>query len=164
VEVSARLDSPFERVRAVLVELERFGEWFPATAEWRVLAGSAPGPVRIYGRQDLPWPVRDRDYVADYSWADEEGSFVLLAVALASTQPAPPPDVVRIERMRTEWRVEAEGSGSRVRYRYRGDPGGRLPSWVAQVGWQSQVGLLIDGLSAQLERRAQESETVRRAP
>jgi len=152
-EVSGTIDAPFEDVRRVLLDLEHFGAWFPRTAAWRVLARPADGSVRVYGRQALPWPVGDRDYVADYRWWEEGGVFVLRAVAVPGAPPPPPPGVVRVDRMQTEWRVHAAGEGTAVRYRYEGDPGGRLPRWVARAGWRSSTGVLVERLRAEVARR-----------
>lgn len=154
VEVADVIEAGVPAVRSVLLDLEGFGRWFPATAEWRVLDRPEPGRATVYGRQALPWPVADRDYVVEYRWGDEEGVFVLSAVALGRADPAAPPSVVRIERMRTEWRVESTPGGAAVRYRYQGDVGGRLPEWVARTGWRSRTPVVIERLREEVERRA----------
>lgn len=154
VEVRGIVEAPLGAVRSVLLDLEGFGRWFPATGAWRVLARTAEDAARVYGRQTFPWPVADRDYVVDYRWWDEAGAFVLLATALTDAEPTSPEGVVRVERMRTEWRVAAAPNGTAVRYRYEGESLGPVPDWVARASWRSRTPLVIEGLRDELSRRA----------
>lgn len=154
VEVAGDVAAPLAAVREVLLDFERFPRWFPATAEFRVLERPAPDTARVHGTQALPWPVGDRDYVVVYRWWDDDGVFVLRAIAEADVDPPPAQGVVRVERMRTEWQIAAVPGGTAVRYHYQGDTGGSLPSWLARFGWRSSTGLVIDGLREEVARRA----------
>lgn len=160
VEVVGLVAAPESEVRAVLLDLEGFGRWFPATAEWRVLGRSADGVVRVYGRQALPWPVSDRDYVVEYRAGEADGGFTLVAVALDTDEPPAPRGVVRVARMRTEWRIRPGSGGTEVSYRYEGDVGGRIPDWAARAGWRSRTPIVIDRLREELSRRRGADESV----
>lgn len=153
VVVEGVVEAPMLLVRSVLLDLEGLGDWFPATEDWTVLRRE-PDSALVYGRQVLPWPVRDRDYVVRYRWRDTpEGEFALLAESVTGVGPAPREDAVRVLRLRSEWRIRAEGPArTAVRYHYAGDLGGSLPDWVARIGWQSQTGRVIDGLAEAVER------------
>jgi len=152
VEVEGVVEAPVDVVRAVLLDLERFVEWFPSTSEWRVLSPPRDGSARVYGRQALPWPVRDRDYVVEYRWWDEAGDFVLRADAVRGAEPPATEDSVRVEWMETEWRISATPGGTAVRYRYLGDFGGRLPAFAARFAWRSRAPIVIERLRDQVER------------
>ena len=153
VEVSGVVEAPLAAVREVLLDLEGFAAWFPALGEWRVLSRDERS-ARVYGRQQLPWPVADRDYVVRYRWWEAEGgAFVLEAVADPTDAPPPRAGVVRLERVRSEWRLEPDGERTRARYRYRGHPGGSLPEWVARVGWRAHTGRVLEGLADEVARR-----------
>ena len=149
VGVEGTVEAPFARVRETLLALEAFGRWFPAISEWRVLERQDDS-ARVYGRQSLPWPVADRDYVVEYRWGDDATGFWLRAVAQRDAPPVAPSGVVRVERMQTEWRIEAAASGTSVRYRFEGDAGGSLPEWAARVGWRSSTPRVLDGLRHEL--------------
>ncbi len=151
-DVAGSLEAPFQAVRAVLLDLESFERWFPAIDAWRVL-GRDEEAVRIYGRQSLPWPVQDRDYVVDYRWWEEDGAFLLEATAVPDAEPAPPDGVVRVEVMRTEWRIEPDGERTRARYRYQGAMGA-LARWLPKIGLRARSRAVLDGLSEELARRA----------
>ena len=67
---------------------------------------------------------------------------------------APLPDgVVRIETMRTEWRIEPDGEQTRARYRYQGEMSG-LARWMPRIGVQARSRAVLDGLADELARRA----------
>jgi hypothetical protein len=116
--------------------------------------------VRVYGRQSLPWPLKDRDYVVEYrSWDEPDGLFVLQASAIQSDTPEARDGVVRIESMQTTWRVSpapvgtAGTAGSLAEYRYLGSSGLPLPRWIARLGWRSQTQRLIDALAREVASR-----------
>jgi len=156
VEVTGVIEAPPADVRAVLLDLERFHGWFPAIGEWRVLDRPGGDVARVYGRQALPWPLSDRDYVVEYRWVEEDGVFHLVATALDDAEPAPPKGVVRVVEMRTEWEIVAAPGGTSVRYRYEGDTGGRIPKWAVRAmrsGWRSRASVVIDQLRAEVLRR-----------
>jgi carbon monoxide dehydrogenase subunit G len=152
LDVAGSLEAPFEAVRAVLLDLESFQRWFPAIGAWRVL-GRDEEAVRIYGRQSLPWPVQDRDYVVDYRWWEQDGAFLLEATAVPDAEPPAPDGVVRVEVMRTEWRIEPDGERTRARYRYQGEMSG-LARWLPKIGLRARSRAVLDGLSEELARRA----------
>jgi hypothetical protein len=153
VEVVGSVPAPLPQVRAVLLDLPRFGDWYPAIGAWRVLERSGDVAL-VHGRQDLPWPVSDRDYVVRYRWwQDTQQRFFLEAVALVDAPPAPEDGVVRIEAMRTVWRLEASGGQTAVLYTYQGEVGMPLPDWAAQAGWRSQTKRVIEGLADEVSRR-----------
>jgi len=152
VVIEGRIEAPLDRVRAVLLDLEAFGEWFPSISQWTVLERER-GVALVHGSQDMPWPVRDRDYVVRYRWPlESDEPFELEAVAQRGALPAPEKGVVRLENLRTVWRLAAEGSrATRVEYDYAGDPGIPLPAWVASFGWERYTGVLIEALAARVE-------------
>ncbi|MEM7413650.1 MAG: SRPBCC family protein [Myxococcota bacterium] len=149
-EAQTVLEQPLEGVRAALLDLERFGAWFPTVVEWRVLS-RAEAEARVYGRQEFPWPASDRDYVARYRWRNAPGLFVLEALGLPGAAPEAPPEVVRLEDFRSEWRVEAlDESRTRVRYRAEGRVDGTLARMLARLAWQRETGRVTEALAEYL--------------
>lgn len=159
VVVARTLDAPLSRVRSVLMDLERFGDWFPSISEWSVLSRDGDSAV-VYGRQSFPWPVRDRDYVVRYRWSPTGAEvFLLTALALADAAPRSPPRTVRAEDFRTEWRLEptgAAGAQTLASYRYEGRDEGLFLRWAARLGWRSGAQRVLDGLAEELARRVDE--------
>ncbi len=74
IEVAGEIAFSLKEVSDVLLDLEGSQRWFPALQEWRVLSRGKEKAL-VYGRQELPWPLRDRDYVVEYRWRGKEGEF-----------------------------------------------------------------------------------------
>lgn len=155
-EANGLLAVEISRARAVLRDVPAFGEWFPSLGEWQVLAGSEAG-YRIHGRHDLPWPMRDRDYVVDYRWRDgTDGAFELVARA-GTDGPPPEPRVVRLDVLESRWRLEPVEGGTRVHYTVRFLPRGDLPRWIEGPSWRRESWRLVDALDREIERRSRET-------
>lgn len=156
--VTGVIEAPLEEVRVVLLDLEGFGRWFPRLREWRVLERDGDG-ARVYGRQTLPWPFRDRDYVVLYRWRDgPDGSFFLEATGLADTAPAAPGGVARLESLRSLWTLTADGPRTRASYLYEGASAGRLLDWLATIGAEERTREVIDGLAEEVGRRRKQRD------
>jgi hypothetical protein len=155
VTVEGEIDAHFMAVRAVLLDVEGLGAWFPGVDEWRVLERRADSML-VYGSQDLPWPVTDRDYVVRYRWeAPSRGLFALEARSERAEAMPRREGRVRVERMLTRWELApAEGQRSRVRYVYEGGTGLPLPRWVARIGWERRAGAVVEALRTEVARRA----------
>lgn len=157
VVVDGNFDAPPATVRAVLLDLENFGRWFPWISEWRVLSRNSE-TVRVYGRQDVPWPGRDRDYVARYRWRSEDEVFFLEALGVPDAEPKPPRGVTRVHTFRSEWRIGSDGSGgTRARYTAEGPVDGNIRRWLARYQWRSHTRRVMEGMAAELERTRQEA-------
>lgn len=134
-EVTDELAFPLAAVRAVLLDLDRFDQWFPTLAEWRVLTRRHDG-ARVYGRHRVPWPYRDRDYVVDYRWQTmAAGGFLLEATARANCpasadSPAVEDGVVRIQMLQSRWTLVPAGEHTTVRYEITTLPPTRSPRWL----------------------------------
>ena len=150
VEVEGDLDHAFDTVKNVLLDLEAFARWFPAIDDWRVLSTTTDSAL-VYGRQNVPWPARDRDYVVEYRWGTpSDGSFFLEAVSRVGAEPAPPPGVDRVEDMTTRWTALRRGQGPHVRYAVRGTPRIPLPRRAVELFWAAHGNRVIHALSAEI--------------
>ncbi len=139
----------------VLLDLDGFQRWFPALREWRVLSRGKENAV-VYGRQALPWPLRDRDYVVEYRWrATHSAEFILTAVARPEADPPPRRGVLRLEEMTTEWRIIADGEETTARYTYRGLVDVPLPDRIVKTALETHSAAVIDALADEVARRAE---------
>ena len=153
VEVEGTIQYPFQQVRAVLLDIAGFKKWFPSIGVWQILS-SSPSSALVYGSQNFPWPMRDRDYVVLYVWQDHtDGRFTLEATAQSNALPKPGRGMVRVERMRSLWTLEHASGGSAIRYVWQGDPGIPLPDALARYGWQSHTNAVVEELAREVARR-----------
>jgi uncharacterized protein YndB with AHSA1/START domain len=153
IEVEGKIAHPLGAVSAVLLDLDGFQRWFPALRDWRVLSRGKEIAV-VYGRQELPWPLRDRDYVVEYQWrATLNTEFILKAVARPGADPPPRSGVLRLEEMTTEWRLIARGDETTARYSYRGPVDVPLPDGIVQAVWEAHSAKVIEALADEVARR-----------
>jgi hypothetical protein len=130
-------------VRAVIADVERYPAFMPYVKASRVLAREPDGAVLVYQRLSfgaLGLFVDDRDYViriAEHAWRTPEGAPVYRrrwAIAEAAETPPSERAVVRLAVNRGSWELgPADSAGARTRavYCLFTDPGGALPSWLA---------------------------------
>lgn len=145
VDLSGLLPYSIDAVREVLLDFSGYPRWFPAVAEFRLLAREGHRAL-VYGRQAFPWPVADRDYVVRYQWSDGEGGFDLEATLVPDGLPAPPVGVIRVRSLVTRWELSRAGACTRARYSYRGESG-PLGEWLGEQLLRVQAQRVIEGLS-----------------
>lgn len=82
---------------------------------------------------ELPWPVSDRDVVADFTVL-QEGNMVRIS-AVDKPGAATNPDYVRIPDLngRLEFHFFPETKETEVTYEIVMDPGGYIPAWAANI-------------------------------
>ena len=154
IKVEGEIAHPLRDVSDVLLDLDGFLRWFPALREWRVLSRGKENTL-VYGRQMLPWPLHDRDYVVEYRWrAESDAEFILRAVARPGAGPSPPSGVLRLEEMTTVWRLVAHGDATVASYTYRGRVDVPLPDRIIEAAWEAHSAKVIEALADEVARRA----------
>ena len=133
------IDSPPPAVFRVLTDFERYKETMPYTDESRILSTEVEdGKIKawlFYSVVNAPL-VSKRDYairVADESdWQDGKG-FMKTHWNLSDKGPAPKKGVVRTPVNQGSWLLEPldDGKKTRATYLLFTDPGGSLPTWIA---------------------------------
>jgi hypothetical protein len=124
--------TPYE-IMAVIQDVERHPEWMHNCSEARLLKRESDGVAYMYTRNDLPWPVADRDAVLRREIVEVTPGRELRTTAVSSDAVALPEvaGVVRMPHLIGSYRLIASGDGiTRVEHEIDIDPGGRLPKWV----------------------------------
>ena len=153
IVVEGEIAHRLSEVTDVLLDLDGFEGWFPALRKWRVLSRGKEKAL-VYGRQELPWPLHDRDYVVEYRWrAARDGEFSLRAVALAGADPPPEVGVERLETMTTVWRLMARDDETAASYAYRGPLNVPLPDGIVEAAWKAHSAKIIEALADEVARR-----------
>lgn len=119
-------------VRARLQDVERYPDWFPDTKEAQVLEAFEGGGWASYVRTSVPWPLKDRDaiYVSRLSSKPTRDRIDV------STQPDLVPekrDAVRIRQAGGFWELSDAEGGTLVYWEFHVDPGGKVPSSLANA-------------------------------
>lgn len=124
--------APLDVVTAVFEDVGRFPEWYDRCAEARRLGGDRDSGV-IYVRADLPFPVADRDVAFRNTRTRSPDGVIYVGEAEDGLAPAVD-GLVRMPEMRSVWTFRSvDASRTEVTFQQRANPGGAIPSWLANA-------------------------------
>lgn len=108
----------------------------------------------LYTRFDVPWPVKARDSVIRVTTrTDADGSLTRLLKAVPERLPEEK-DFVRVQRVDGQWSLRPlDGGKVEVTYEVHTEPGGSVPSWLANSFVVDAPLQTLQGLRAKVEGR-----------
>lgn len=87
-----------------------------------------------YTISEVPFPLQDRDAYVQFEYVQVENGTQINITALPDYKPADE-DMVRIPHLNGFWLLEAiSSSQTKITYQLQADPGGSIPSWIANAG------------------------------
>lgn len=126
--------APPARVFAVVMELDNYVRFMPYVQEARIIKRIDDNSFYGYQKLDPPM-VSERDYTLRYTTIkDPANNYYRLSWDEANDKgPAKKDGVVRLEICKGWWSLEPEqgGQATRATYWLYTDPGGSIPSWIA---------------------------------
>lgn len=128
-------------------------KWLHACAEMRLLK-SENGNTWTYSKINMPWPVTGRDVVIHVtSEKTADGGLVRHMKAEPTFIPEEKGEV-RVPELVGEWRLVPKGAGvTEVTYQVQTEPGGSIPSWLANSFVVDAPLNTLKGLRAVAEKR-----------
>ncbi|MDF3935802.1 START domain-containing protein [Pseudomonas citronellolis] len=106
-------------------------KWLYSCAELRLLKASGDD-VWLYMRTALPWPARSRDLVLRISTERTADGGLLRRIQAVPDYLPPVPGQIRVPILAGLWSLAPLADGrTRVVYQMRAEPGGSVPSWLA---------------------------------
>ncbi|PKQ43373.1 hypothetical protein CXP40_02210 [Pseudomonas sp. YY-1] len=127
--------------------------WIFSCQQQRLL--ESKGDVsELYTRFEMPWPVKARDSVIQVTTrTDADGGVTRLLKAVPERLPEEK-DFVRVQRADGEWHLKPLGQGEvEVTYEVHSEPGGSVPSWLANSFVVDAPLQTLQGLRAKVEGR-----------
>ncbi|MFV3388185.1 START domain-containing protein [Pseudomonas sp. NY15364] len=127
--------------------------WLFSCQEQRLL--ESKGDVsELYTRFEMPWPVKARDSVIQVTTrTDADGGVTRLLKAVPERLPEEK-DFVRVRRVDGEWHLKPLGQGEvKVTYEVHTEPGGSVPSWLANSFVVDAPLQTLQGLRTKVEGR-----------
>ena len=108
----------------------------------------------LYTRFEMPWPVKARDSVIQVTTrTDADGAVTRLLKAVPQRLPEEK-DFVRVQRVDGEWHLKPLDQGRvEVTYEVHTEPGGSVPSWLANSFVVDAPLQTLQGLRAKVEGR-----------
>lgn len=137
MQVSASAES----VAALLLDLPNCRQWASMCREARVIERISDLQSIVYGLNDIPFPVRDRDSYSKVTWSFNPETGVISMDSESLPESAYPlrKGVVRIGSARASWRiVPIENDQVIIENYVHVDPNGKVPRWATNL-------LIIDG-------------------
>lgn len=105
--------------------------WLYACAQMRLLKYSEDA-IWVYLDTKLPWPAEPRDIVLKVSTEETPDGGMIRHLQAAPDYIPPVKDRIRVPRVSGIWRMVPKGPElTEVTYEMRGEPGGSVPSWLA---------------------------------
>ena len=122
-----------ERVLEVLQDVPSFYKWMPDIVTAESLKVSDDERYH-YLENAAPWPVSHRDGVYHFTYSRSNDSGTTVTTVRVEAVPDYLParaGKVRIPRADGYWKLVATADGVDVTYQMHADPGGSIPSWLA---------------------------------
>lgn len=114
-------DAPFNR------------HWVYRSGGARILQESGYAQAYVYGVVDAPLPMSDRDTVVRFDYYQDPATReITVTITNVPDFIAPKAQYIRVPAMGGHWGLKPEADGwVEVTYQVYGDPGGWIPTWLA---------------------------------
>jgi len=127
------VETTLTTLAALLLDSKAAPEWMHQCEKFEIIERTSPKQALIYFINGAPWPISDRDAVVSSTMSQDPETLVLQVDVEAVTGRLPKnDDYVRIPHMSGFWSFIPLSEGKvKVVYQVHADPGGSLPSWLA---------------------------------
>lgn len=147
------IEGDLAAVKAAQEDVEGSCTWIFSCQQQRLLA-TRDDVSELYTRFAMPWPVKARDSVIQVTTrTDADGSVTRLLKAVPDRLPEER-DFVRVQRVDGQWQLKQLADGKvEVTYEAHTEPGGSVPSWLANSFVVDAPLQTLQGLRAKVEKR-----------
>ncbi|NTU58216.1 MAG: cyclase [Chlorobiaceae bacterium] len=132
----ATIDAPQHSVLSLLYDIESATEWVWKTKEMRVLQELTENDGRVvYQLVSAPWPVSDREIITrSTAYIDPETSEAFIKLECLPDFIPENDRNVRVRQLEGAWNIlPLSENECRVVFRLHIEPGGEIPSWLANI-------------------------------
>ncbi len=136
-----RLQARPESIVALLLDLPNCRKWASMCKEARTIEQISDNQSIVYGLNDLPFPVRNRDSYSNVTWSFDKETGVITMDSESLAEEAYPrrKGVIRINKAHAGWRIIPVEEGWVIVENYvHVEPNGKVPTWLTNI-------LLVDG-------------------
>lgn len=132
-------DTRLSSLVALILDADACPRWGDRCAKSSVFEQQTDIAALVYTLNDMPWPVADRDVLAQVNWSQDPGTLALRMKSSATVDILDArKGVVRLTKADASWFFTPVGNGNvEVVTEAHLNPGGPLPGWVTNM-------LLID--------------------
>ncbi len=132
----AVIDVPQHSVLHLLYDLDAATEWVWKTREMRILQELSGNQGRIvYQLVNAPWPLADREIISQsQGYKDPKTSEIFIKITAVPDFLPEDSNYVRVRQLEGAWNIMPLSENQcRVVFRVHLEPGGEIPSWLANI-------------------------------
>jgi hypothetical protein len=136
-----RVNASLNALMALLKDADFNRHWVYRSGGAKILQQKGYAQAYVYGIVDAPWPMRDRDTVVRFDYAQHPQTKVI-TITIANFPEFIPAsaELVRVPDFGGFWELRPEANGQvTVSYQVYGNPGGWIPVWLANYAAQISV-------------------------
>jgi hypothetical protein len=135
-KATTTLDMPFDRAVEILRDVQNYRLWMYKLVIAKTISEATPYSKIIYMKIDLPWPAKDRDmYLQATEKIDRQKR--IFEINNTGLGGYPETECIRMKKVTITWVLTGDGTDNNkthVVYSSKGDPGGKLPAWICNLG------------------------------
>jgi hypothetical protein len=121
--------SSLDKVKDVILDGNQLYVWNYKAIDSKLLEKSPENTYLIWVALNLPWPLRNRDFVASLKLNRISQDAIRIDIIAASDQHEIQEDYLRMISFEGFWLLEQQGDMVKITHQMYGDPGGNLPNW-----------------------------------
>lgn len=125
-------DASPEKVMKVILDGDNLWRWNHKTSESKIVRKVSEDEFIFWMKNDLPWPIRNRDIVSSIKVTHLNENTVRIDLAPDETNAIPEnPCCIRVTNFKGYWLIRPlENHKVEITQQLYGDPNGSLPAWV----------------------------------
>jgi hypothetical protein len=129
------VEASLKTIMAVLNDADSFKKWIYKLKDIKVLERPSDNVLVYYYEMDFPWPLYNRDAIAESSYWQDPETKVIYTENYARPDRLPEEDgVIRLRRTDVKWKITPMGeTRAHIEYYLLSDPGGSLPAWLVNM-------------------------------
>jgi hypothetical protein len=154
IKVEVSLDATLSQLVAVVLDVNTGADWVYSTKSSTLLKRISPAEVVYYSEVKLPWPVHNRDFIAQLKATQDPATRVVTIYGPVVPDLIPvKKDIVRVRKSEGKWVITPIAKGRiKVEYTIRLDPGGDLPAWLFNLFVTKGPAESFENLKLQLKK------------
>jgi hypothetical protein len=148
------ISASMDEILVQMLDWKKHTEWMYACVESAMLKQHDPTHMTMYNRIGAPWPVWDRDVVANIAIERAtDGKYIKVSFQNISSALRPVPKrVVRLPKLVGFYKLwEVEPNKTKIMYQVEAEMGGSIPRWLAVAGARDLPHHTLDRLRSRVE-------------
>lgn len=135
VKVNGIFNASISQFVALILDVHATPQWVYHTKSCKLVKQISPQELYYHSEIELPWPLKNRDFVAHLTVSqDHDSKVVTIDGPVVSGWVPVNKDVVRISNSKGKWVLTPLAANKvNIEYILYTDPGGNLPSWLINM-------------------------------